>query len=235
MELGAPGCDGPALRCAVGVGPGTQGPRGTGLVEELGDVVVAEAVDDAAAVAAAGDKAEGAQEAQLSGDGGLFHASAKASSPMGHGGCHGAVRIGRRDGVADAWNVALTERRWSQRAGAAVEVEGAGVGPAAQPIPTVTPKMVIRAGSAALHFQSTNPKVVAPTQPTRQCSRTDHRRKRRADQPIGACSGPDARRRWEHAQNFICCCELGARWGLSCRGLPPMFRSSCLHPRSSAS
>ncbi len=99
VELGAPGCDGPALRCAVGVGPGTQGPRGTGLVEELGDVVVAEAVDDAAAVAVAGDTAQGAQEAQLVGDGGLFHATTKASSPIGDGRCRRVVRIGRRDCV----------------------------------------------------------------------------------------------------------------------------------------
>ena len=45
-----------------------------GLVEELGDVVVVEAVDDTTAVALPGDEAEGAQEAELVGDGGLFHA-----------------------------------------------------------------------------------------------------------------------------------------------------------------
>jgi hypothetical protein len=36
-----------------------------GLVEELGDVVVVEAVDDASALTATGDQAEGAQEQKL--------------------------------------------------------------------------------------------------------------------------------------------------------------------------
>ena len=45
-----------------------------GLVEEFGDVVVVEGVDDRAAVALAGDQAEVAQQAELVGAGGLFHA-----------------------------------------------------------------------------------------------------------------------------------------------------------------
>ncbi len=45
-----------------------------GLIEEFGDVVVVEGVDDRASVAFAGDQAEVAQQAELVGAGGGFHA-----------------------------------------------------------------------------------------------------------------------------------------------------------------
>ena len=54
-----------------------------GLLEQFVDVVVVERVDDRAAAALAGDQAEVAQQAQLVGTGGLFHA-------------HGVGEFGRR-------------------------------------------------------------------------------------------------------------------------------------------
>jgi hypothetical protein len=44
------------------------------LVEEFGDVVVVQGVDDGAALAGTGDQTEGAQDPELVGAGGLFHA-----------------------------------------------------------------------------------------------------------------------------------------------------------------
>jgi GT2 family glycosyltransferase len=45
-----------------------------GLVEEFGDMVVVQGVDHTAPPAGAGDQAEGAQDPQLMGAGGLLHA-----------------------------------------------------------------------------------------------------------------------------------------------------------------
>lgn len=45
-----------------------------GLLQELGDVVVVQRVDDGTTVALAGDQSQVAQQAQLVGAGGGFHA-----------------------------------------------------------------------------------------------------------------------------------------------------------------
>lgn len=80
-----------------------------GLVEELGDVVVVEAVDDAAAVTPPGDQAQGRSRRNWCETADCSMPTAAANSLTGYGDCRRVSRISSREGVDRAWSVAATE------------------------------------------------------------------------------------------------------------------------------